>query len=114
MSNIENAGSLKSPLNENKVVIRRVIAILPWDKLTYSEQLVSGKHVIEQMTASTDFPTPWPANVTPLATLTTDTGTFDDNIVAARTRAKGTAEAEELSSKLVHKELLTIMKMVRL
>ena len=90
------------------MVIRRVIAILPWDNLSYSEQLVSAKHVIQQMTASTDFPTPWPPNVTPLATLTTDTGTFDDNIVAAKTRAKGTAEAEELSSILVHKELLSI------
>jgi hypothetical protein len=113
MTPIENQGSLKSPLNENKVVIKRVIATLPWDNLTYSEQLVSTKHIDVQMTGNTDFPLPWPANVTSLATLETDIGTFDDNIVAAKTRAKGTSEAEELSSKKAHKDLLSIMRMVQ-
>ena len=83
---------------------------LPWDKLSYSDQLVFAKHIHTQMTGNADFPLPWPANVTSLATLQTDMGTFDDNIVAAKTRAKGTAEAEQASSIQVHKELLSILR----
>jgi hypothetical protein len=113
-SHIESQGSVKAQLNEEKEVAKLVIAILPWDTLTFPDQLFKAKYIYGKMLTNPDFPAPWPANVTPLATLDTDIKAFDTKITAAESKAKGTATAMKTASKLVHKELLTIMAMLQI
>jgi hypothetical protein len=114
MTHIENLGSVKPPLNDNKVVVKKVIPVLTWDTLTYAKRLNMAKFILLKMTGNTDFPSPWPVNVVLLHYLEIDIQAFDDALVESKTRAKGTAETLEKTCHKVYKDLRTIQSMLQL
>jgi len=93
-------------------IIKRIIVVLFWN-ISIPERLIKAEFVISKLTSNPKFPLPYPANITTLAKLVTDTHDFDLAIVAAKNKVVGSAEALKIADDLVHMDLISIMSMVQ-
>ena len=75
--------------------------------------MARAKTIFGKLTGNTDFPLPWPINITTLAELQPLIDTADAALTAAKTRAEGTAEALKTAMWQLHLALINIMGMVQ-
>ena len=94
------------------VIIKKIIATLVWPA-DNPGKLIKAKGIRTKLTGNTNFPLPWPTNITTLAELDPLITAADDALTEAKTRAEGTAQELQAALWQLHMALINIMSMVQ-
>ncbi len=96
----------------NKKVIRREVAVLNIPhQISKLISLVKG--IVLAMTGNANFPTPYPANVPALATVTADINALDSTESVALTKVIGSVETRDAKKEILLKDLHALLAYVQ-
>jgi len=77
------------------------------------DKILKAKFIQQKLTGNTNFPTPFPANITSLVQFGTDITALDAAETAAQNRTKGASAIRDQALEIVIKDLKSLMTMVQ-